>query len=212
MNGSRSGPREHAEAVGPEARDFAGKVRRMLVTRTSSPRYQVTGHTLLEGNIETRDAEVFQGVGFYALPADDGDTEAIVAFVGGPGNPIIVGIRQEAVRRAMAADMSADETQVHNSKTLIRIKRNGTVEIRRSTPLGPVESTIKADTYRTSEDVLLTALGVLAAAISTFAGFCVGPTSPQLTALTGAVTTFATALGVFLGAGATYKTTVLKAE
>lgn len=131
MTSTRSGPRELAEAVGSAARDLAGKVRRMIVTRTRSALWQVTGHTLLDGSTETRDAENFAGgAGFYSRPSDDEDTEAIITFPGGAGNPVIIATRQEAVRRVIAADLNADETQIHNSAVLIRIKANGTVEIR----------------------------------------------------------------------------------
>lgn len=127
---TRNGPEAHSKAVGPEARDFAGRLRRMIVTRSSSSIYQVTGHTLLDADTETKDAEHFGAVGFSSRPSSDEDTEAIVAFVGGPGNPIIVATRQEAVRKSMSVGLLADETQLHNSLVLIRIKSNGTVEIR----------------------------------------------------------------------------------
>jgi len=145
MNGTRSGPRELAEAVGGAARELAGKVRRMIVTRTRTALWQVTGHLLLDGTTETRDAENFAGgVGFYSRPSEDEDTEAIVAFPGGPGNPIIVATRQEAVRRVIAADLNADETQIHNSAVVIRIKANGTVEIRTAAGVA-AELATKAD-------------------------------------------------------------------
>lgn len=128
---TRKGPGELAADVGPAAREAAGKVRRMIVTRTNTARYQVIGHQLIGGELETRDADVFQGVGFYARPASSGgDVEAVVAFSGGAGNPLIISIRQESVRRDVAGDLAADETQVHNSTTVIRIKADGTVEIR----------------------------------------------------------------------------------
>lgn len=131
--GTRSSPAELARSVGSEAREFAGKIRRMVVTRTSSPLWQVVGHKLLDGSTETRDAENFAGLaGFYSRPSDDDDVEAIIAFPGGAGNPVIVATRQEAVRRVIAADLAADETQMHNSAVLIRIRANGTVEIRTS--------------------------------------------------------------------------------
>lgn len=131
------GPGQLKDELGADARENAGRVRRMVVTRTNTALYQVTGHKLLEDDIETRDAEVFGGVGFAARPsvdADAGDTEAIVAFVGGPGNPIIIAQRQEGARQIIAADLATDETQLHGAigagGVLIRIKANGTVEIR----------------------------------------------------------------------------------
>lgn len=130
MTRTRSGPLDNADAVGSKAREFSGRIRRMAVTRTNSALLQVAGHNLLEGEQETWDAEQFQGIGFAARPADDEETEAIVAFVGGPGNPIVIATRNEATRISMAADLAAGETQLHNPAVLIRIKANGTVEIR----------------------------------------------------------------------------------
>jgi len=131
MKGNRSKPAELARAVGQEAREFAGLIRRMVVTRTTSALWQITGHTLLDGTTETREAENFAGgAGFYSRPSADEDVEAVIAFPGGAGSPIIVATRQEAVRRVIAADLAADETQLHNSTTLIRIMADGTVEIR----------------------------------------------------------------------------------
>lgn len=127
---TRSTPGELAAAVGEGERRLAGLLRRMIVTRTTSAIWQVQGHRLLDDTLETRDAEVFAGVGIAARPSSDDDVEAIVAFPQGGAGPIIVATRQEAVRRVMAADLDADETQLHNSEVLIRIRANGTVEIR----------------------------------------------------------------------------------
>lgn len=136
MTADRQSPAALAAAVGQRARELAGKIRRMIVTRASGALWQVLGHVLLEGDEETHEAEVFGGVGFAAVPNSDEDVEAIVAFVGdGAGNPIIVAIRQEA-RRVAIADLAAGETQIHNSivganATIVRIMANGTVEIRK---------------------------------------------------------------------------------
>lgn len=137
MSRTRHGPGDLAAELDATAREHAGRIRRMCITRSNSALYQITGHTLLDGEPETRDAEVFAGVGFAAVPSDAedaGETEAIVAFVGGPGNPIIIAQRQERARQIVAADLKADETQLHGAigtgGTIIRIKRDGTVEIR----------------------------------------------------------------------------------
>lgn len=132
MSATRSGPLELAKAVGREARELAGMLRRMIVTRTSSALWQVLGHDLghIGGDVETRDAEMFGGVGFYARPSSSGDVEAIVAFpAGGRAAPVIISIRQESVRQDVAGDLAEDETQIHNTEVRIRIKANGTVEI-----------------------------------------------------------------------------------
>lgn len=133
--GTRGGPAELAASVGEAARRAAGMLRRMIVTRTTAI-WQVAGHLLLDGSRETREAEVFGGVGFAARPASDasgGPVEAIVAFMGeGAANPVIIATRQEGVRRMVAADLAIAETQLHNALTIIRIKANGSVEIRTS--------------------------------------------------------------------------------
>lgn len=135
MTAQRQSPAALAEAVGTKARELAGKIRRMIITRASDALWQVLGHTLLDDEIETHEAELFGGIGFAARPNATEDVEAIVAFVGdGAASPIIIATRQEA-RRIAVADLAEAETQIHNSAiganaTLIRIKANGTVEIR----------------------------------------------------------------------------------
>lgn len=136
MTASRISPQALAEGVGQRAREIAGKLRRMIVTRASDALWQVFGHTLLEGDEETREAELFQGIGFASRPNATDDVEAIVAFVGeGGAQPIIIATRQEARRIVIADDLEAGETQIHNSveganATIIRIYANKTVEIR----------------------------------------------------------------------------------
>lgn len=129
-NTTGSGPLEHAEAVGAHAREFSARLRRMVVTRSNSDILQVTGHTLLDGDVETWEAESFQGIGYAARPAEDEEVEAIVGLVGGPGNPIVIATRNQATRVSMAADLAAGETQLHNAVVLIRILAGGKVEIR----------------------------------------------------------------------------------
>jgi hypothetical protein len=113
-------------------------LRRMIVTRTTSALWQVQGHDLsmIGGeDIETRDAELFGGVGFASRPNTSDDVEAIVAFpAGGSGGPMILAARQEARRQIVAADLEAEETQIHNSSSstpaIVRVKADGTVEAR----------------------------------------------------------------------------------
>lgn len=141
---TRSGPGEHMRAVGAEARNALGMIRRMAVTLTSRAFWQVAGHRLLDGTIETRDAEVFSGVGFYARPPADGNPEAIVAFVGGAGSPIVIAVRDEKTRQAVAGAIAAGETAVFNSSSLVLIKADGTIEIRSAAGLAAPLAT-KAD-------------------------------------------------------------------
>ncbi len=157
MNTStRSSARELAEAVGTRARDLAGKIRRVVVTRTTGLLWQYLGHDLavLGGDVETRDAEVFGGVGFASRPSSSGDVEAIIAFVGdGAGSPIIIATRQAASRKVVYADLEADETQIHGAigegGTIIRIKADGSVEIRSVGGVaGPLATKADLDTLK----------------------------------------------------------------
>lgn len=127
---TRSGPGEHARAIGGEARDLAGKIRRMAITLTSRSFWQVVGHRLLDGSTETRDVEIFSGVGFYARPPADGKPEAMVAFQEGGANPVIIAVRDEKTRRAVAGAIGANESIMYNTVAVVLIKAGGTVEIR----------------------------------------------------------------------------------
>src|SRR4051812_30111804 len=73
----------------------AGIVRRMIAKVTSKlAKWQVAGHKLLDGKIETRDAEIFQGVGFASRPKDKADAEVVVLFPGTDASaPVIVAAR-----------------------------------------------------------------------------------------------------------------------
>lgn len=74
------------------------------------------------------------------------------------------------------------------------------------------EDAVLGSTYRTAEDTLFTAISTFVAALSTFAGFCLGPTAPQLTTLTGAATALETAVTTFKSSAAGYLSTKVKLE
>jgi hypothetical protein len=134
MSKTRSGPAELAAAVGDEARRGLGAIRRMAITLTSEPFWQVLGHLLLDGTPETRDAAPFVGIGIAARPPTDGEPEAIVVFGGnGARSPIIAAARDEKTRRALfaiAGELAADEVAIFNSGTLLHIKANGELHAR----------------------------------------------------------------------------------
>lgn len=121
-----------------QARELAGKVRRMAVSvtnvlagvgTTTASFWQVVGHLLLDNTTqETADAEVFSGVGFYARPPAGANAEAIVAFPGGPANPVVVASRDEATRKAVAGAAQQDETFVFNSKVALRFTASGLIQ------------------------------------------------------------------------------------
>lgn len=147
-NSTRSGPEEHAQAVSAGVRDVLGRVRRFAITLTTRALWQVAGHLLPDNEtIETHNAPPFTGVGLYARPAADGNPEAIVVFVGGPSNPVIVATRDEKTRAAVfaaAGELAPGEAAIYSPAAIIVAKADGTVEIR--TPGGvAVSLATKAD-------------------------------------------------------------------
>lgn len=107
-----------------------GAVRRMAVTLTAKALWQLAGFNLGDGNTETFNAELFTGVGVYARPPSSGKPEAIVVSVGAAKTMVIVGIRDEATRAAVAGGLAEDETMVFNSQVVLYMKSDGTIEAR----------------------------------------------------------------------------------
>lgn len=148
---SRNGPGEWADINAPDRRSLVGAIRRMAIKLTSKALWQLVGHTLPDGRTETRNADVFSGIGFYARPAADDRPEAIVLFPGASaGAPVVVATRNEDARKAIEAVLNAGaglaegEAVVYGAGALIHIKADGTVEIR--TPGGAaVPLATKAD-------------------------------------------------------------------
>jgi hypothetical protein len=117
--------RDETDAV---ARRLAGLVRHLAIKMTQGSTWQAIGHILLDGNEETADVRVFSGVGFYARPAADANVEAIVAFPGGPSNPVVVASQDEALRKKMAGSANQDETFIFNSQVVLRLSNSGLVQ------------------------------------------------------------------------------------
>ena len=121
------------EETSPQTRGDDGKIRRMPISLTQGVLWQITGHQMLDGTDETHDAPVFSGIGFASRPPDNGSPEAIVAFVGGPSNPVIIATRDEATRAtafAASGELQAGETAIFNAGAIVLIKADGTIEIR----------------------------------------------------------------------------------
>jgi len=198
---------------GTEARAVAGMIRRMAVKLTSGAFWQLLGHLLLDSRTpESFTAEVFGNIGFHSRPKAGANSEAIVAFIGGAQNPVIVGTRDEDGRRAMANDMDDDETAIFNRTATVRVRKNTTVEIRAA---GPVESTLRGQTYRGSEDQLIDSLKFLADAIGTYAVAIkpvADPSNAATPALVAAVAQFDVAVAAFQSGSSGYLTTVAKVE
>lgn len=133
---TRHGPGELADSVGSVARATLGLVRRMAIKVTSRALWQVIGHRLIDGSRETRDAEVFYGIGFWSRPKSSEKAEAIVAFVGGDaGNPVVVASRNEDARRyvqSLIGTIAEGDTVIHGSigTPIVWLKNDGTAEIR----------------------------------------------------------------------------------
>jgi hypothetical protein len=121
---------EWRDGTGTAARRLAGLVRRLAVKVTSGTFWQVVGHLLFDNKTpETLDAEVFSGGGFYWRPKAGANAEAIVVFPGGPENPVIVGMRDEDLRKKMA-QIAQDEACMVNTQAGVFITNQGFVEAR----------------------------------------------------------------------------------
>jgi phage gp45-like len=120
----------HKASTDPTLISIKGMIRRMIISTTTKVLWRLDGFKFPDGTTERSDVENFAGIGFYAKPPSNSKAEAIVVNVGGASSPAIVATRDEATRQAVAGNIAADETSVHNSKAVIHIKANGTVEIR----------------------------------------------------------------------------------
>lgn len=131
---TRNSPDDFMKEIGTDARRLAGMLRRFAITLTTRALWQVTGHRLPfdpSGTKETHDAEVFGGIGFYARPPSSGKPQAIAVFLGdGVGRPVVVAVRDEATRQAIAGGLDEGETAVFTDKAIVVIKASGKVEIR----------------------------------------------------------------------------------
>ena len=111
-----------------------GAVRRMAISLTSRVLWQLTGFRLPGAGgsttTETQTAEPFTGIGFYARPPTSGKPEAIVIMVNDGQNPVVVAVRDEKTRAAIAGALEANETAVFNSAAIVHVKADGTIEAR----------------------------------------------------------------------------------
>jgi phage gp45-like len=113
-----------------DRRSSLGMVRRMAIKLTSGTFWQALGHLLLDSTTpETRDVEVFSGIGFYARPKAGANVEAMVVFPAGASNPVVIATRDEDARKAVA-NLDQDSTAMFNRSTIIVCKPDGTVEIK----------------------------------------------------------------------------------
>lgn len=202
--------KELGRAVDPDRISAFGAVRRMAITLTAKALWQLAGF-VIDGRTEVVKAEPFTGIGIAARPPSSGKPEAIVIMVGDATNPMVIAVRDEKTRAAIAGALAADETMLFNSTAFVHVKATGKVEV--GTPAGVAQPTLKGTSYRTAENTLLTALNTLATALGVFAGLCVtAPVTTPATTLNTAIGVFTAANIAFQAASATYLTTVLEAE
>lgn len=103
-------------------------IRRMGVSTTDGALWVLEGVEDYEGNVETDEAEVFSGVGFYSRPARGRDVEAVVARVGGEsGHGVVVATRDHALVQLL--DLGDNETAIATTKAVVKITADGTIEV-----------------------------------------------------------------------------------
>lgn len=123
--------RDFAKQIDPTMQALKGAIRRMAITLTTKALWQLAGFRQADGTTETRMAEVFSGIGFYARPPSSGSPEAVVTMLGADSaSPVVVATRDEATRAAVAGGLAADETMVFTSQAVVYVKADGTIEIR----------------------------------------------------------------------------------
>lgn len=119
-----------AQQIGEFRRMVAGVARRMVVRLTSGGVWQATGHLLFGGVRETREIELWPGIGFFARPPKGGTSaEAAVVNLGGQNNPAIIATRDELTRKKVD-DVVDDEAAMYNTVARLHVKADGTIEAR----------------------------------------------------------------------------------
>jgi hypothetical protein len=201
---------DFAEETSPFRRLVRGMVRHVTISLTQSSLWQVVGQKGGSGGTETFEAPPLTGIGVYARPPASGNPEGIALAIAGSKSTMIVAMRDEATRQAIAGDLAEDETAIFNSQALMLVKANGTIEV----GAGPdVESTLKGSTYRSSEDTMLSALSTFATALGAYAlaiKAVADPSNAATPTFTAAVATVKAAIATFQGSAASYLTTIAK--
>lgn len=130
----------------PESIRLLNMVRRFSIAATSGVLWILEGMVDDEGNVETRKAEAFPGVGFYSRPRAGSRAEAVVAKVGSEsGHPVIVATRDLDLLKAaeLGGAFGEDEAAMFNTEARVYVKADGTVEVR--THQGVAVALAKAD-------------------------------------------------------------------
>jgi hypothetical protein len=123
------------ETTHPRWIQVAGMVRRMAISLTSKVLWQLVGFRLpyAQGGAtaqEVLNAEPFTGIGFFARPPSSGAPEAIVVSVGDANAPMIIAVRDEKTRAAIAGALQAGETAMYTDQAIVYLRGDGTIEAR----------------------------------------------------------------------------------
>lgn len=121
---------ELMHATSPSAARAAGAVRRMAIRLTARALWQLAGY-VIDGETEVVSVEPFTGIGHAARPPASSKPEAIVLMVGDAKHPVVVAVRDEQTRAAIAGALKADESMLFNSKALVHVKDDATIEARK---------------------------------------------------------------------------------
>ena len=111
---------------------MAGMIDRVALKKFLTPRrWIVTQWWDREGDVDDN-VEVFQGIGYVARPPDGTSAEAVLVNIGGFDHPCLVALRDGRTTTAVvdAVGLGVDEVIVHNSAVVMKLKADGTVEIR----------------------------------------------------------------------------------
>lgn len=120
---------ERRGRTSPKQRELDGMLRRMELRISDGAFWQVQGHLLLDNKtLETLESEVFSGIGFYSRPKAGANAEAIVGFVGGRQNPVIIGTRDEDTRKRVAA-IGEDEAAMFNTQAIVTVGNDGKIRV-----------------------------------------------------------------------------------
>jgi hypothetical protein len=122
---------DHAAETSPFRRFVFGMIRRYKITRATGTRWQVRGQSSGSGGDELHEIEPFHGIGFMARPPASGSNpEAVGVSIAGAKLQLIVGTRDEAVRKLIDDQVENDGAAMFNTTVIILVKPDSTVEIR----------------------------------------------------------------------------------
>lgn len=122
--------KQYRTPIGRAATAAVNAIRKLTVQLTTRGLWNVLG---LDDGDADQDVPVYSGIGFYARPPADTESEVIVAKIGGGSQkPAIIASRDEDTRKAVteAAELAEDETIAFNSKCVLYLKADGTIEAR----------------------------------------------------------------------------------